>query len=580
MSSFIAGDSVRHRQVSLGFSLRISLAICAAANGGSPVSGYRDVGRRRRTGVKQMSSLRLGAIATLLLSVSSPVWSSSHREAPNITKMPKVDNTDVYAFRSYESGRAGYTTLIANFQPGENPGDGPNYYTMDPDALYEIMVDNNGDAKEDVTFRFKFNNVLRQNGQGETITVGGKTLPIAQRHDGQITDPMDANQGEIERYAITVARGDRRTGSVGVVTGTDGSQSFLKPFDNAGNKSIPDYPAYAAKFVYDVTIPGCAGTGRVFVGQRAEAFAVNLGPIMDLVNFVPIEGDNNGIYGNGQPFPGGITQSNANQELIGKKNVTSIAIEVPTSCLTGSGNGVIGIWSTASLPQSRLLKPNPTYENPTKTGGAYVQVSRLGMPLVNELVIGLPQKDLFNAVDPTQDAALADYVTNPTYPEILNRLFRTAVNATLHTNFATLAPTNFPRNDLVATFLTGIAGLNQQSTVTASEMIRLNTTINPTPIDKQRQFGVVADDLAGFPNGRRPGDDVVDIELRVLMGRLCHPVPINGKQTDLGLCKPSDAPTGLVAYTDGAPLSARVLMDHFPYLNPALRGSPRPQTQP
>ncbi|MBV9529221.1 DUF4331 domain-containing protein [Sphingomonas sp.] len=527
-----------------------------------------------------MTSVRLGAIATLLLSVSSPVWSSSHREAPNITKMPKVDNTDVYAFRSYESGRAGYTTLIANFQPFQEPGGGPNYYTMDPDALYEIMVDNNGDAKEDVTFRFKFNNVLRMNGKGETITAGGKTLPIALRASGPLSSPMDANQGEIERYAVSVVRGDRRTGNASVITGTDGSQSFLKPFDNAGNKTIPDYPAYATKFVNNVSIPGCAGGGRVFVGQREEAFAVNIGPVFDLVNFIPIEGDNNGIYGNGQPFPGGITQSNAHQGLIGKYNVTSIAIEVPTACLTGNGNGVIGIWSTASLPQSRLLKPNPTYENPTTSGGAYVQVSRLGMPLVNELVIGLPQKDLFNAVDPTKDAALADYVTNPTYPEVLNRLFRTAVNATLHTNFATLAPTNFPRNDLVATFLTGIAGLNQMSTVTASEMIRLNTAINATPIDRQRQFGVLADDLAGFPNGRRPGDDVVDIELRVAMGRLCHPVTINGKQTDLGLCQPSDAPTGLVAYTDGAPISARQLMDHFPYLNPPLRGAPLPQNQP
>jgi hypothetical protein len=524
------------------------------------------------------TTLKLGA-AVLLLSTASPLWSSSHREAPNITKMPKVDNTDVYAFRSYESGRAGYTTLIANFQPGENPGDGPNYYTMDPDALYEIMIDSNGDAKEDLTFQFKFNNNLRNNGQGITINAGGKVLPIAQRHDGQITDWRDPDQGEVERYTVTLVKGDRRTGTTTVATNSSGDEGFFKPFDNAGNKTIPNYPAYADPFIYNVTVPGC-GEGRVFVGQREEAFAVNLGPIMDLVNFVPIEGDNNGIYGNGQPFPGGITQSNNNQELIGKKNVTSIAIEVPTTCLTGTGNGVIGVWSTASLPQSRLLKPNPTYENPTTSGGAFVQVSRLGMPLVNELVIGLPQKDLFNAAAPTQDAALADYVTNPTYPEILNRLFRGPVNATLGTNFTTLAPTNFPRNDLVATFLTGIASLNQQSTVTASEMIRLNTAVTPTPQANQRQLGVIADDLAGFPNGRRPGDDVVDIELRVLMGRLCHPIPINGKQTDLGLCQPSDAPTGLVAYTDGAPVSARQLMDHFPYLNPPLRGSPRPQTQP
>ena len=332
--------------------------------------------------------------------------------------------------------------------------------------------------------------------------------------------------------------------------------------------------------MYNAAIPGCSSQGRVFAGQRAEYFAVNLGPIFDLVNFVPIEGDNDPIYGNGTPFPGGITQSQANQELIGKKNVTSVAIEVPIACLTGTGNGVIGVWSTASLPQAKLNKPNPNYKSPALYGGAYTQVSRLGMPLVNEVVIGLPQKDQFNASKPTQDGALADYVTNPTFPAILDVLFRAAVNSTLGTSFTNLAPTNFPRNDLVATFLTGIASLNQLKTVTASEMLRLNTGVTPTPRDSQNPLGVIGNDLAGFPNGRRPADDTVDIVLRVAMGRLCHPVPIAGKMTDLGLCKPSDAPTGLVAYTDGAPSGATNILNAFPYLNPPLRGAPRPQTQP
>ncbi|MEP7131406.1 MAG: DUF4331 domain-containing protein [Sphingomicrobium sp.] len=526
----------------------------------------------------RMSPVQIVALTAALLGPAAPIWASSHREAPNITKMPKVDNTDVYAFRSYEAGRAGFVTFIANFQPGEGPGDGPNYYTMDPDALYEIMIDSNGDALEDTTFQFKFTNTLR-NGVGETINAGGKVLPIALRQIGQVTTPNDPDLGENENYAVTMVKGDRRSGTVTTITDAHGGH-FFKPFDNAGNKTIPSYPAYSNQFIYDISIPGCAAGGRVFVGQREEAFAVNLGPIFDLVNFVPIEGDNDAVYGNGQPFPGGITQSDANQELIHKKNVTSIALEVPIACVTGTGNAVIGVWSSASLPQSRLLKPNPTYEMPDTQGGAYVQVSRLGMPLVNELVIGLPKKDLFNAVKPTADSALADFVTNPTFPEILNVLFRSAVNSTLGTNFATLAPTNFPRNDLVATYLTGIATLNQQAVVTPSEMLRLNTAVNPTPRSAQKTLGVVADDLAGFPNGRRPGDDVVDITLRVAMGRLCHPIPINGMPTQLGLCKPSDAPTGLVAYTDGAPLNAGYVMDRFPYLNPALRGAPRPQTRP
>lgn len=516
----------------------------------------------RSASLKLTTALALGMVAV------SPVLGSSHREAPNITEMPKLDNTDVYAFRSYEPGREGFVTLISNFQPLQEPGGGPNYFTMDPNAVYEIHIDNNGDAVEDLTYQFKFQNMLKD-GTGITIDAGGKQLPIPLRHIGQVTQPDDPELNERERYTVTQISGDRRSGTAAqIANATAGGSSFIKPFDNAGNKSIPDYTAYADQFVYNISIPGCAGGGRVFVGQREEAFAVNLGPIFDLVNFVPIQGDNDPVYGNGQPFTGGITQSNANQELIDAYNITSIAIELPISCVRGNGNGVIGVWSSASLPQSRLLKPNPTYAAPDTQGGSLVQVSRLGMPLVNEVVIGLPQKDLFNAAKPTQDGALADYVTNPTFPEILQMLF------------GVQAPNNFPRNDLVATFLTGIASLNQMASVTASEMIRLNTAVNPTPQASQKTLGVVADDLAGFPNGRRPGDDVVDIVLRVAMGRLCYPVPINGTPTSLGLCQPSDAPSGNLAYTDGAPTNATTLLNRFPYLNPALRGAPRPQDRP
>jgi hypothetical protein len=519
----------------------------------------------------------VGAGFALLLTTAVPAWSSSHREAPNITEMPKVDNTDVYAFRSYEPGRAGFVTLISNFQPFQEPGGGPNYFTMDPDAVYEIHIDNNGDAQEDLTYQFKFRNTLKD-GTGIRVNAGGKLLPIPLRHIGQVTVPNDPELGERESYTVKQITGDRRSGVIAPVGNTtSGGSTFMKPFDNAGNKSVPNYPAYADQFIYNISLPGCSAPGRVFVGQREEQFAVNLGPIFDLVNFVPIQGDNDPVYGNGQPFAGGITQSVLNQELIEEPgdlprgygyNITSIAIEVPIACVRGNGNGVIGVWSTSSLPQSRLLKTTPTYSAPDSQGGALVQVSRLGNPLVNELVIGLPQKDLFNAAEPTQDGALADYVTNPTFPEIIQALFPVQ------------APNNFPRNDLVATFLTGIASLNQLATVTASEMLRLNTAVNPTPQASQKTLGVVADDLAGFPNGRRPGDDVVDIVLRVAMGRLCYPVPINGNPTALGLCQPADAPSGNLAYTDGAPSNAAMVMNRFPYLNPALRGSPRPQDRP
>jgi len=518
------------------------------------------------------------AFAALIAAGAVPAMASSHREAPNITKMPKVDNTDVYAFTSYEPGRQDFVTIIANFQPGENPGDGPNYYTMDPDAIYEIHIDNVGDAVEHLTYQFKFSNALTSD-TGIQLNVGGKNLSIPLREIGGQSKPADANLGEVETYTITQVTGDRRLGTRAAVAPV-GTSAFYKPFDNAGNKSFPGgYANYANQFIYGATIPGCATPAKVFVGSRAEYFAVNLGPVFDLVNFVPVEGDLDPVYGNGTAFPGGITQSQDNQELIGKKNVTTIAMEIPKACLVGSGNGVIGVWSTASLPQARLLRTAPTFNQATLTGGAYVQVSRLGMPLVNELVIGIKDKDLFNAAEPKGDAALADYVTNPTFPAILDALFRTPVRGVIGGS-GSIAPTNFPRKDLVATFLTGFVGVNQLKTVTPSEMLRLNTAIAPTPQASQSTFGVVGNDLAGFPNGRRPGDDVVDIVLRVAMGRLCYPIPVAGKATDLGLCTPADASTGMAAYTDGAPSNAANIQNAFPYLNAPLRGSPRPQTQP
>ena len=524
--------------------------------------------------MKKTLGLTAAVLATCLLA-GNVALASSHREAPNTTKLPKVDNTDVYVFQSYETGRTGYTTIIANFQPFQFPGGGPNYYTMDPNAIYEIHIDNVGDANAHLTYQFQFTNSLANNGAGITLNVGGTTNTIPLRYVGQVKAPNDANLAEIENYTVTQITGDARTGTRATLTNSAGGGStFTKPLDNVGNKTVPDYSTYANQFIYNVTIPGCSNPGRVFVGQREEAFAVNLGPTFDLVNYVPIEGDSAPFAGDGKGFPGGITQSRTNDDLIGKYNITSLALELPTSCLVGTGNGVIGVWATASLPQARVLNPNATYVKPDANGGAYVQVSRLGMPLVNELVIGLKDKDMFNAFMPSQDSAFGNYVTNPTFPALLDALFRGAVNSTLGTNIANLAPNNFPRNDLVATYLTGIKTLNQMSTVTASEMIRLNTAIAPTPMASQKSYGVVADDLAGFPNGRRPGDDVVDITLRVAMGRLCYPVPINGVQTDLGLCTTSNAPVGNVAFTDGAPVSARDLQPAFPYLNAPIPGSP------
>lgn len=518
------------------------------------------------------NALAGGTLLAALLASTTLTMASSHREAPGTTEERKIDGTDFYMFRSYEPGREAFVTFVANYQPDQGAYNGPNYFTMDPDAIYEIHVDNTGDAVEDLTFQFDFDNNL-VNGTGIVLNVGGKNLPIALRAVGPIDSPNDAEQGEFESYSLTLVTGDRRSGARAPITNASGgAATFAKPIDNIGTKTIADYPGYAQKFVYDVTIPNCPTAGRAFVGQRAEAFAINLGKAFDLVNFVPIEGDSAPGAGDGGGFPGGITQDRANDDLVGKANVTSLALEVPIACLTGTGNGVIGAWTTASLPQAELKDPSPTYKQTALFGGAYVQRSRLSAPLVNELVIGLNSKDLFNAVEPTADVALADFVTNPTFPAILNVLFKDAVNATLGTNIQDLAPTNFPRADLVATFLTGFPNVNQLAVVTPSEMMRLNTGIAPTPRDTQKTLGVIAADLAGYPNGRRPGDDTADITLRVAMGRLCHPIE-GVAPNGLGLCNPADASTGTVQYTDGAPISAAELQNAFPYLNNPLPGS-------
>ena len=484
---------------------------------------------------------------------------SSHREAPSITQTPKVDGTDFYMFRSYEPGREGYVTFIANYQPLQAPYGGPNYFTMDPDAVYEIHIDNDGDALEDITFQFDFNNVLVNGGNGITLTIGDKTLPIALRAAGQVTDPFDPDLGEREFYQVNYIEGDRRSGTITPVTG-GGTDLFVKPLDYVGQKTIPDYEAYADQFVYDVQLPGCAAPARMFAGQRAEAFAVNLGEVFDLVNLVPLEGS--------------IENSRSNDDLVGRANITSIAVEVPIACVTGAGNGVIGAWTTASLPQARILDPIPTYEQPEIHGGAYTQLSRLSAPLVNELVIGLPFKDLFNHSEPKDDAQAADFVTNPTFPAIVDLLFRDALGAQ-----SNIAPSNLPRTDLVAAFLTGFEGVNQMAAITPSEMMRLNTAIAPTPQATQNNLGVAAGDLAGFPNGRRPGDDTVDIVLRVAMGALCYDLPLPSGPTNLGFCTPDDAPVGDQPFIDGAPIDARDLQNAFPYLNTPLPGSPQEAQQ-
>lgn len=471
-----------------------------------------------------------------------PALASSHREAPAITEMPKVDSTDLYMFRSYEFGRSGYVTLIANYYPFQDPWGGPNYFVLDEDARYRLHIDNNGDGVEDISFQFRCTEVLAD----LKVPVGGVMVSVPLINIGLVSGGPGGrgpNLNVLESCTLGVTRGRITDGTRWdfASESNTGGKRFGKPADNIGQKSIPDYEAYARQFIREIDIPGCnAGSGRVFIGQRKESFAVNIGEIFDLVNTNPLGARD------AEPNP------------LADKNVTSFVLEVPTSCLTRGNNPVIGGWQTAHLPRTRVFRNNPTFEDPSNQSGDFVQVSRLGMPLVNEVVIGLKDKNLFNSVPPTADSALATYITNPTLPEILELLFGSA---------GVRAPNNFPRTDLVATFATGLQGVNFLSDGQPHEMQRLNTSIPPTPSGAQNNLGVLGGDNAGFPNGRRPGDDVVDIELRVAMGALCHALP--------GVfCNPADAPSGNLPFTDGVLQDESQFDAFFPYLRSPLPGSP------
>ncbi len=525
------------------------------------------------------------ASSLMLLAMSGAVLASSHREAPFITTSPKVDGTDFYMFRSYEGvaadgsgGRSDFVTLIANYQPLQGPYGGPNYFSMDPNALYEIHIDNNGDAREDITFQFRFQNTLRS----IPLSIGNASVPIPLIQAGPVSEVNDPRLNLTETYSLTVVRGDRRRGTAQVV-----APSLPKPVDYIGQKTLGDaaaYRAYADRHIHTVNIPGCGTPAKVFVGQRQEGFAVNLGRIFDLVNAPSSVLLNPALRD---------AEGGSGTHYIQQQNVTSLALEVHRSCLTAGNDPVIGGWTTASLRQARLLNGNPAagHQASEKAGGAWTQVSRLGNPLVNEVVIGLPDKDKFNASAPKDDTQFLTYVSNPTLPALLGVVLAQG-------NPAALAPTNLPRTDLLTTFLTGINGVNKPVNATPSEMLRLNTAVAPRPYADQNRLGVAgealeaggaanlgpANDLAGFPNGRRPKDDVVDIALVAVLGGLCV---INGENNVLGLdsvpgvpsltsdCSPASVPLGAQSANvhDAVDQALVPFLPTFPYLNTPNPGS-------
>ncbi len=578
---------------------------------------------------RSRSYLLGSAIALALATLGTlPAQASSHREAPSIAGMPKVDGTDFYMFNSYDPARPGYVTFIANYVPLQDSYGGPNYFAMDPKALYEIHVNNDGSGVENITFQFRFNSVNTNFG------VGGVAIPLVAH--GQLTSggstpsySADPNLNVYENYSVTVVEGDRRAGKKTVLT-SNGHNTLIKPLDNVGTKTIPNYTTYAGQYVYPLdtfTVAGqsCAG-GQVFVGQRLDPFFVNLGQTFDLIN-IQSTGNaspttpstpNNGTNGMVQPYYGTAPGSDSHTgtgvnyayDSLADKNITSLVLELPASCLTKGSDPVIGAWTTASVRQSKIYNPTPANgagsetADTTREGGSWTQVSRLGMPLVNEVVIGLKDKDLFNASKPKDDVAhFAPYVLTPTLPQLIQLLYPSAPAPT-GTVIQALG-TAPVRDDLIAAFLTGVSftvppNANLQvgatanvgtsvnfsnvpatgSKTTLAEMLRLNTGIPATPLASQRRLGLIGLDAAGFPNGRRPIDDVVDIELRVAEGRLCS---LNGTLTNTNwACTPGTAPAGNVDFADGVAFKHLpgdngkpvTLSTTFPYLNTPIAGSP------
>jgi hypothetical protein len=413
----------------------------------------------------------LAALVAALIAVSSlfniaanSTMASSHREAPLISSDPLADNTDLYAFVSPD--KPDTVTIVANFYPGEAPAGGPNFYKFGDDVAYDIHIDNVGDAKAHITYRFNFSTAV-QNPNTFLYATG----PI---------ESLDSKNWNI-RQSYSITKID--------ATGKATKLAFegRVPPVNIGPTTTPNYDKLASAAIG--TVEGM----KVYAGQRDDPFWVDLGGIFDTLTIRKLPGN----------AGGGI-------DALKGMNVQSIVMQIPIKDLTSGGDAptdpkaadaVIGIWSTTSRFATTVINPDGT----RKGSGDLVQVSRLGNPLVNEVVVPVGAKDLFNASQPKDDKQFLNGVLHPELGGLLNALYKVNV------------PTG-DRTDLVAVYLTGVPGLNQPPNVVPSEELRLNVAIPPAKTENH--LGVLGGDLAGFPNGRRLGDEVVDISLQAVAGVL------------------------------------------------------------
>jgi uncharacterized protein DUF4331 len=465
---------------------------------------------------------------------------SSHREAPEISKDPVADSTDLYAFVSPDDPDT--VTIIANYVPLESPDGGPNFYEFGNDVLYEINIDNDGDADADITYQFQF-----------TTQINNPNTFLY--NTGPIQSVTDSTWNRRQTYTVT-----RVEDGFSEVLGT----GLPCPPCNIGPLSTPDY----LSLVREATVT--LGRTTLYAGQRAEGFYVDLGAVFDLGILRPFE-ELHTTFGLSNT---GLGQMAAGVQSTAGVNVHSIVLQVPITDLTANHNrprkvtdpgSVLGVWTTANRQKAVILETPP---GQSLASGPFVQVSRLGNPLVNEVVIALAQKDYWNSQAPAGDSQFAARYTNPELSGLLPVLYPGPV----FPNLAAFNKTGAPRNDLVAILLTGIptgvvAGFQNYTGPTQADMLRLNVAIPPT--SSPSNLGLIGGDPAGFPNGRRVFDDVATIELRAFAG------------ATLPLVDPSykaDAAAGGISMgltsgpTDLTAMGTENYLPRFPYLGTPHQG--------
>lgn len=468
--------------------------------------------RLRRHPLYQFVAVFLAGLMTI--ATTTPVtWAASHREAPLIALDPAADNTDTYAFRSWEDPSK--VVFIMNVIPGQEPGDGPNYFNFDDEVLYRIHIDNNQDGvAEDIVYEFKFKTETRPALGSLNFPlpyVGNPNIPVPELQGITKLDGP-GSEGLTRRQTYTVTEVQSRTGRRNNKDDDDDrkrgdrrtqlfkGQTLVAVPSNVGPATMPNYEDLASQGIYVDAATGI----RVFTGQRAETFYIDLGAVFDTVNlrrFPPVlseaEDANNGI----DPF--GINRFSG-------FNINSIVIEIPIKRITRDGKPAdtteiptIGMYASTSRQKIKVLGKN----GEAKTQGPWVQGSRLANPLVNELIIDTPAKDRWNTSEPEDEAQFQEFYKNPSLALALNLIFGLPVPAT-------------PRTDLMSLLLKypGQALDGNNCGKPCSELLRLNLSVAPIQPEEQKRLGGLAGDPAGFPNGRRPNDDVTDIATRVVGG--------------------------------------------------------------